>query len=56
MLENLSISEQSLSVLEKIQHNLVLPNIKYNCAVLFLDKCIGYLFLLLNIFSVRPPL
>ena len=32
---NLWISEASLSKLEKLQHSLALPNIKYNCAILF---------------------
>ena len=36
-------------ILEKIQCSLALPNIKYNCVV----NCIGYLFMLQNIFSDR---
>ena len=36
LLENLWISEPSLGILEKFQQSLALPNIKYNCAVLFL--------------------
>ena len=32
---NLWISEPSLSKLEKFHHSLALPNIKYNCAILF---------------------
>ena len=38
LLENLWKSEQSLGILEKIQRSLVLPNIKYNCVVLFLSQ------------------
>ena len=34
-LENLWISEPSLGILEKFQRSSALPNIKYNCAVLF---------------------
>ena len=34
-LENLSISEPSLGILEKFQRHSALPNIKYNCALLF---------------------
>ena len=33
---NLWISEVSLSQLEKFQRSSALPNIKYNCAILFL--------------------
>ena len=33
---NLWISEASLSQLEKFRCSLALPNIKYNCAILFL--------------------
>ena len=43
LLENLSISEPSLGILQNFQHTLVLPNIKYNCAVLFLRQ-VNYLF------------
>ena len=32
------ISKASLSKLEKFQHSLTLPNVKYNCAVLFWDQ------------------
>ena len=35
LLENLWISEPSLGTLEQFQYSLALPNIKYNCAVLF---------------------
>ena len=35
LLENLLISEPSLGKLEKFQHRSALPNIKYNCALLF---------------------
>ena len=38
LLENLWISEPSLGILKKMQHSLVLPNIKYNCVVLFLSQ------------------
>ena len=31
----------SLSKLEKFQHSSALPNIKYNCAILFLGQCSG---------------
>ena len=36
LLENLWISKPSLSILEKFQCSLALPNIKYNFAILFL--------------------
>ena len=35
LLENLWISEPSLGILEKFQHSSALPNIEYNCALLF---------------------
>ena len=35
LLENLWISEPSLGILEKFQRSSALPNIKYNCVVLF---------------------
>ena len=35
---NLWISEASLYKLEKFQHSLALPNLKYICAVLFLKE------------------
>ena len=35
LLENLWISEPSLGILEKFRHSSALPNIKYNCVVLF---------------------
>ena len=38
LLENLCISEPSLGILEKFQCSLALPNIKYNCVVLFLSQ------------------
>ena len=56
LLENLSISESSLGILEKFQLSMGLPIIKYCCVVLFLNKCFDYLFMLPNIFSNRPPL
>ena len=56
LLENPSISESSLGIQEKFPRSLGLPIIKYNCVVLFLDKYFGYLVMLPNIFSHRPPL
>ena len=44
LLENLWISEPFLGILEKFQCSSALPNIKYNCAVLFMIQ---------NIFSHR---
>ena len=35
LLENLWISEPSLGILEKFQRSSAVPNIKYNCALLF---------------------
>ena len=32
---NLQLSEPSLDILEKFQHSLSLPDMKYNCVVLF---------------------
>ena len=43
LLENLSISEPSLGILQNFQCRSALPNIKYNCVVLFL-KQVNYLF------------
>ena len=43
LLENLSISEPSLGILQNFQRRSALPNIKYNCAVLFLRQ-VYYLF------------
>ena len=43
LLENLSISGPSLGILQNFQCRLALPNIKYNCAVLFLRQ-VYYLF------------
>ena len=43
LLENLSISEPSLGILQNFQCRSALPNIKYNCAVLFLRQ-VNYLF------------
>ena len=40
---NLWISQASPNKLGKFQHRSALPNIKYNCAVLFWVKCIGCL-------------
>ena len=50
MLETSEYSEAPLSKLEKFEHSLALPNIKYN-SILFSDKCIGYLLMLPHIFS-----
>ena len=50
---NLWISEASFSKVETFQHCLALPNIKYNSPILFLDKCIGYLLMLPNIFLIN---
>ena len=36
LLENLWISKPSLSILKKFQRSSALPNIKYNCSILFL--------------------
>ena len=52
---NLRISKASLSKQEKLLHSLALPNIKYNCAILFLSQ-LYLLFILQNVFSHRPPL
>ena len=49
---NTGASGASLSQQEKFQPSLAVPNIKYNCAVLFL--C--HLRMLQNIFSHRRPL
>ena len=38
LLENLSISELSLGILQNFQRRLALPNIKYNCVVLLLRQ------------------
>ena len=46
---DLWISETSLSQLENFQHSLVLPNIKYNCAVLFCSHLYWLFFMLQNI-------
>ena len=43
LLENLSISEPSLGILQNFKRRLALPNIKYNGAVLFLRQ-VEYLF------------
>ena len=43
LLENQSITEPSLGILQNFQRRLALPNIKYNCAVLFLRQA-NYLF------------
>ena len=43
LLENLSISEPSLGILQNFQRRSALPNIKYNYAVLFLRQ-VNYLF------------
>ena len=41
LLENHVISEASLGVLQKIKCSSDVLHIKYDCVVLFLDKCIG---------------
>ena len=43
LLENLSISEPFLGILQNFQRRSALPNIEYNCAVLFLRQ-VNYLF------------
>ena len=49
---NLWISEASLSRLEKFQCSLDLPNIKYNCAILFLCQMYwSFVYALKYIFS-----
>ena len=53
-MENLGISKPSFSVLEKFKHLLVVIYINYNCAVLFLYKCIGCLFMIENETDQRP--
>ena len=54
---NLWISEPSLGILENFKHSSGLPNIKYNCIVLFLSQ-LYWLFIdaSKNIFFHRPPL
>ena len=47
---NLWISEASLSKLEKFQHSSALPNIKYNCAVLFLEPIVLCIYLWFKIY------
>ena len=49
------ISGASLSQLEKYQHSSAVPNMKYNCAILFLCQMYWSLCMLQNIFSHRPP-
>ena len=52
LLENLWISKPSLSILEKFQCSLALPNIKYNCAILFLYEMYrSFVYALKYIFS-----
>ena len=46
LLENLWISKSSLSIFEKLQCSLAVPNIKYNCTILFLYECIDHLCML----------
>ena len=41
LLENLWISKPSLGILERFQRSSALPNIKYNCAILFLCEMYG---------------
>ena len=56
LLENLCISESSLGILEKSQRSLVLPNIKYNCVVLFLSQLYWLFIYASKYFSHRLPL
>ena len=52
LLENLWISKPYLSILEKFQCSLALPNIKYNCAILFLYEMYrSFVYALKYIFS-----
>ena len=52
LLENLWISKPSLSVLEKFQSNSAVPNIKYNCTILFLcEMYCSFVYALKYIFS-----
>ena len=52
LLGNLWISKPSLSILEKFQHSLALPDIKYNCAILFLCEMYrSFVYALKYIFS-----
>ena len=53
---NLWISEASLSKLENFQYSLALPNLKYNCAVLFFERNVLVIYLCFQIFSHRQPL
>ena len=57
LLENLWISEPSLGILEKFQHSSDLPNIKYNCALLFWSQLYWvFIYDLKYIFSWTPML
>ena len=47
---------KSVDNVEKFQHSSALPNIKYDCVVLFLVNYIRYLFMLPKKFSYRQPL
>ena len=52
LLENKWISGESLRILEKFQCNLALPNIKYNCVILFLcQMCWSFVYASKYIFS-----
>ena len=51
VLEYLWISEPTFGILEKFQPWLTYPIMKYNCALIFWDKCSPYLCILPNIFS-----
>ena len=50
------ISGASLDQLEKFQDSSTLPNIEYNCTILFGVKCIGHLCVLQNNFAHRLQL
>ena len=57
MWENLWISEASLRKLEKIQHSLALPNIKFNWTVFFWSQLYWlFIYALKNIFSYKKIL
>ena len=56
LLENLGMSKPSISILQKLKFYLGVLQIKYNYIVLFLDKCVGCLFMIENRFSHRLPL
>ena len=57
LLENLWISEPSLGILEKFQRSSDLPNIKYNCVLLFLNQLYWvFIYESKYIFSYTPML